>query len=100
MGISWCEDTKRFLFAVLVQIAAVSAWPGGIAAQTIHVNTAATRAIAFDPDKALGTSVDILPANQIDTVYSAAILKESLSAGWGPITYRQNTELTTSAWHW
>ena len=28
------------------------------------------------------------------------ILKESLSAGWGPITYRQNTELTIAAWHW
>ena len=28
------------------------------------------------------------------------ILKESLSAGWGPITYRQNTELTIDAWHW
>jgi hypothetical protein len=25
---------------------------------------------------------------------------ESLSAGWGPITYRQNTELTIDAWHW
>ena len=28
------------------------------------------------------------------------ILKESLSAGWGPITYGQNTELTIAAWHW
>jgi hypothetical protein len=44
--------------------------------------------------------MDILPANLIDKVYSEPILKESLSAGWGPITYRQNTELTIAAWHW
>jgi hypothetical protein len=44
--------------------------------------------------------MDILPSNLIDKVYSDAILKESLSAGWGPITYRQNTELTIAAWHW
>jgi hypothetical protein len=27
-------------------------------------------------------------------------LQESLSAGWGPITYRNNTELRMAAWHW
>jgi F5/8 type C domain len=54
----------------------------------------------FDPDRALGTSIDILRPDEIDKVYSEAILKESLSAGWGPITYRQNTELTGAAWHW
>ena len=41
-----------------------------------------------------------MPANLTDTVYSEPVLKESLSAGWGPITYRQNTELTIAAWHW
>lgn len=48
----------------------------------------------------MGTSMDILSGNQFDAVYSEPILKESLSAGWGPITYRQNTELTVDAWHW
>jgi hypothetical protein len=71
-----------------------------VAAQTIRVDTTPARAIPFDPDKALGTSVDILSSRSIDAVYSAPILKESLSAGWGPITYRQNTELTIAAWHW
>ena len=37
---------------------------------------------------------------KFDTIYSEPIIKESLSAGWGPITYRQNTELTIDAWHW
>lgn len=69
-------------------------------AQTVTVNTDPARAIRFDPDQALGTSIDILPANLTDTVYSEPVLKESLSAGWGPITYRQNTELTIAAWHW
>jgi hypothetical protein len=69
-------------------------------AQTIRVDTTPARAVRFDPDQALGTSMDILPANQVDKVYSDSILKESLSAGWGPITYRQNTELTIAAWHW
>ncbi len=69
-------------------------------AQTIRVDTTAGRAIRFDPDQALGSSMDILPANLVDKVYSEPILKESLSAGWGPITYRQNTELTIAAWHW
>ncbi len=58
------------------------------------------KAIAFDPDKAMGTSIDILPAKDFEKVYSEPIIKESLSAGWGPITYRQNTELTYDAWHW
>ena len=55
---------------------------------------------SFDPDVALGTSIDILPHGVVDKIYTPAILKESLSAGWGPITYRQNTELQGAAWHW
>jgi hypothetical protein len=47
----------------------------------------------FDPDQALGSSIDVLSRNGIDKVYSPHILQESLSAGWGPITYRNNTEL-------
>src|SRR5437667_12806600 len=68
-------------------------------AQTIRVDTTAGRAIRFDPDQALGSSMDILPANLVDKVYSEPILKESLSAGWGPITHQQNTELTIAPWH-
>lgn len=66
---------------------------------SIHVNTAHHIKI-FDPDVALGSSIDILSTTSMDKIYSPNILKESLSAGWGPITYRQNTELQGSAWHW
>ena len=71
-----------------------------VVAQTVRVDVSPERAIAFDPDKAMGSSMDILPAKEFDAVYSEPIVKESLSAGWGPITYRQNTELTIDAWHW
>jgi hypothetical protein len=54
----------------------------------------------FDPDRALGSSIDVLSHAGIDKVYSPHILQESLSAGWGPITYRNNTELRMAAWHW
>jgi hypothetical protein len=70
------------------------------AAQTAHVDVTPGHAVEFDPDKAMGTSMDILPEKEFDKVYSEAIIKAGLSAGWGPITYRQNTELTYSTWHW
>src|ERR1041385_2896998 len=69
-------------------------------AQTVRVDITAAHAIKFDPDQALGSSMDILPSEHIDQVYSPSLIKEALSAGWGPITYRQNTELTVAAWHW
>jgi hypothetical protein len=71
-----------------------------VTAQAIHVDVSAGKAIAFDPDKAMGTSMDILVARDLDAVYSEPVVKAGLSAGWGPITYRQNTELTYNAWHW
>src|SRR4029077_11229238 len=66
---------------------------------TIHVDASHTIK-SFDPDVALGSSIDILPQGVVDKIYTPEILKESLSAGWGPITYRQNTELQGAAWHW
>jgi hypothetical protein len=69
-------------------------------AQTVHVDVSAGKALAFDPDKAMGTSMDILVAKDLEAVYSEPLVKAGLSAGWGPITYRQNTELTYNAWHW
>src|SRR4051812_24322188 len=68
---------------------------------TIRVDATPGHAInSFDPDSALGSSVDVLSRRDIDMVYSPHILQESLSAGWGPITYRNNTELRMAAWHW
>lgn len=67
--------------------------------QTIRVDV--SHAInSFDPDAALGSSIDVLSHRDIDIVYTPHILQEALSAGWGPITYRNNSELRMAAWHW
>jgi hypothetical protein len=55
---------------------------------------------SFDPDNALGSSIDVLSRVDINRIYTPHIVQESLSAGWGPITYRNNTELRMAAWHW
>lgn len=55
---------------------------------------------SFDPDQSLGSSVDALSRSGIDKMYTPHIIQESLSAGWGPLTYRNNTELRVAAWHW
>jgi hypothetical protein len=68
---------------------------------TIHVDATPGHVInAFDPDSALGSSIDVLSHDGIDRVYTPHIIQESLSAGWGPITYRNNSELRMAAWHW
>jgi hypothetical protein len=68
---------------------------------TVHVDvTPAHELNTFDPDTALGSSIDVLSRLDINKVYSPHIIQESLSAGWGPITYRNNTELRMAAWHW
>src|SRR5207249_10103753 len=55
---------------------------------------------SFDPDSALGSSIDVLSRMDINKVFTPHIVQEALSAGWGPITYRNNTELRMAAWHW
>jgi F5/8 type C domain len=68
---------------------------------TVHVDITPGHVInSFDPDRALGSSIDVLSRRDIDLVYTPHIIQESLSAGWGPITYRNNTELRMAAWHW
>ncbi|MGC1905337.1 MAG: discoidin domain-containing protein [Candidatus Acidiferrum sp.] len=67
----------------------------------IHVDATPGHIInSFDPDVSLGSSIDALSHFGIDKVYTPHILQESLSAGWGPISYRNNTELRMAAWHW
>jgi len=82
------------LFAVFLSVTGITS------AQTIRVAISPAQAIPFDPDQSLGSSLDILPAKQFEKIFSPEIIKQSLSAGWGPITYRQNTELSIAAWHW
>ncbi len=87
------------LFPALA-IALCAAFGSTLVAQTITVDLAPAKAIPLDPERALGSSLDILPAKTFEKVFSPETIKQSLSAGWGPITYRQNTELSIGAWHW
>jgi hypothetical protein len=96
--------------AVLITILSVVLHGATLAAQTaatassaaiVHVDATPGHAInSFDPDSALGSSIDVLSHDGIDRVYTPHIIQESLSAGWGPITYRNNSELRMAAWHW
>ena len=68
---------------------------------TVHVDARRGHVInSFDPDSALGSSIDSLSYTGINKVYTPHIIEEALSAGWGPISYRNNTELRMAAWHW
>lgn len=75
--------------------------PTGNSVTTVRVDVSPGHVLnSFDPDSALGSSIDVLSRRDIDYVFSPHIIQESLSAGWGPISYRNNTELRMAAWHW
>src|ERR1700728_1331126 len=92
------------IFAIVVNSATAPAQSASTADPhhaTVHIDSTPGHAInSFDPDSALGSSIDVLSHDDIDKVYTPHILQESLSAGWGPITYRNNSELRMAAWHW
>src|SRR5436190_8306005 len=89
------------LVAAALCLPAAFAQSAAGAAQTGTIRVDAKRIInSFDPDAALGSSIDVLSRIDINSVFTPHILQESLSAGWGPITYRNNTELRMAAWHW
>ena len=50
--------------------------------------------------EALGSTVDRVPSNATDTFFRPDQIKQILEAGWGEISYRQNTDLFVQAWHW
>jgi hypothetical protein len=68
-------------------------------AQTITVDI--TRAVnTFRPQYALGSTVDRVPSNATDVFFRPDQIRQILTAGWGVISYRQNTDLFVQAWHW
>src|SRR4051812_33475746 len=100
-----CRTLLRLFAAAVLTLAvltlAVLTSVAGFAqtAGTVRVDTART-INSFDPDHAIGSSIDNLNKAAIDKVYTPHIIQEALSAGYGPITYRNNTELRMMAWHW
>jgi hypothetical protein len=54
----------------------------------------------FSPVFALGSTVDRVPSNATDVFFRPDQIQKVLAAGWGVISYRQNTDLFVQAWHW
>jgi len=74
---------------------------GGALGQTIRVDiTPGHETNSIVPTKALGAGIDRLPYGAADKLFVDATIQQVLSAGWQTLTYRQNTELHTEAWHW
>ncbi len=113
--------SRRKFLAGATTAAAFSVAPGGLLAAAERGGPAGTTAASgsdpapgtirvdatpgretssFSPNKALGTSIDMLGYKSVDKLYTEPVIKKCLSAGWGPITYRQHTELQIAAWHW
>ena len=69
--------------------------------QTVRVDATPGHVVnTFSPLYALGSTVDRVPSNATDVFFRPDQIKQVLSAGWGVISYRQNTDLFVQAWHW
>jgi hypothetical protein len=69
--------------------------------QTVLVDATPSHVVnTFSPLYALGSTVDRVPSNATDMFFRPDQIKQVLSAGWGVISYRQNTDLFVQAWHW
>jgi len=69
--------------------------------QTISVDaTPSHMRKSFVPNQALGAGIDRMNQKFIDETFVKPVIDRVLEAGWGPVSYRQNTELYTEAWHW
>jgi hypothetical protein len=86
---SWLAPSALLLFASMA------------IAQKIDVDiTPAHETNRFVPDQTLGAGIDRIPVAAIDKDFQPSILDKVFTAGWGPVTFRQNTELFVQAWHW
>ena len=82
-------------FLTLVLLATVSP------AQTIQVDITPEHSTNhFRPNETLGAGIDRIPAEAVDTGLTQPNLGRAMAAGWQPVTYRNNTELSIEAWHW
>lgn len=83
----------------ILAVCVCSCFPVFSHAQTVTVDTSQI-VNTFRPQYALGSTVDRVPSNATDTFFRPDQIKKILSAGWGIVSYRQNTDLFVQAWHW
>src|ERR1700761_9343180 len=70
-------------------------------AQTVRVDITPAHVVnTFRPFYALGSTVDRIPSNAADVFFRPDQIAQIQKAGWGVISYRQNTDLFVQAWHW
>ena len=87
---------RSIALALAAGLLAIPTW-----SQTIRVDiTPGHSAKSFVPTQALGAGVDRISTASTDKVFTEPVMKQVLSAGWQPVSYRQNTELHVEAWHW
>jgi F5/8 type C domain-containing protein len=89
----------RILCAFILSIVLLGSMP--TTAQTVTVDATPSHVVnRFIPQYALGSTVDRVPSNATDVFFRPDQIQKVLSAGWGVISYRQNTDLFVQAWHW
>jgi hypothetical protein len=70
-------------------------------AQTIQVDITPAHSINhFRPNETLGAGVDRIASEAVDSGLTQPNLGRAMAAGWQPVSYRNNTELSIEAWHW
>ena len=94
-------NVLRYLYVLLAFHGSAMVCTSTLAGQTIRVDATPSHAAnSFSPLRALGSTVDRVPSNATDPFFAPESIQQILSAGWGAISYRQNTELFIQAWHW
>jgi hypothetical protein len=97
----WSEGRTALLARMMAVVAWMCVMGTGIHGQRIRVDATPSHATnRIVPTKALGAGIDRLPYGAADKLFNDATIRQVLSAGWQTLTYRQNTELHTEAWHW
>src|SRR5215470_10533330 len=88
-------------FGKLLKISILVAAAVDCGAQTITVDmTPSHLRKTIIPNQALGAGIDRLRQTTIDSAFTKPVIDRVLEAGWGTVSYRQNTELYQEAWHW
>ena len=87
---------KRFTTGIVPLMLAL---PGFAQQVTVDI-TPGHSTNSFSPLRALGAGIDRDPLNSVHILYDPAHVETMRNAGWGPISYRLNTELSIQAWHW
>jgi hypothetical protein len=84
------------LLAVLLLLS-----PAAAMAQVITVDTAPAAMVnRFIPEQTLGAGLDRISTEAVAKTLNKRLLDQVAPSGWGPMTYRNNTELAVEDWHW